>query len=52
MRVRSICARASAVLSGGSSSDLSRRISTAVPPWPNRITGPKVASEVTPAISS
>ena len=52
MRVRSICARASAVLSGGSSSDLSPTISTAVPPWPNRITGPKVASAVTPAINS
>ena len=52
MRVRSICARASAVLSGGNSSDSSLMTSTAVPPWPNKITGPKVGSVVTPAISS
>src|SRR5674476_1334171 len=32
--------------------DLSRTISTAVPPCPNRITGPKVGSVEMPAISS
>ncbi len=52
MRVRSISARASGALSGGSASARSATTSTLVPPAPNRITGPNSGSTCVPAISS
>jgi hypothetical protein len=44
MRVRAISARASGAFSGGSATARSATTSTAVPPWPNRITGPNSGS--------
>ena len=44
--------RASTGLSGGRPRARSASTSTAVPPWPNRTTGPKTSSTITPAISS
>ncbi len=51
-RVRATSARASGSLSGGSATARSASTSTAVPPWPNRITGPKTRSMLAPTISS
>ena len=51
-RVRAISISASFRSSGGSARDLSLMTSTAVPPRPNTITGPKVGSSAMPAISS
>ena len=51
-RVRAIRSRASSRSSGGSASALSSMTSTAVPPRPNTMTGPKVGSSAMPAISS
>ena len=44
--------RASTGLSGGRPRVRSATTSTAVPPWPNRITGPNTPSTMMPAISS
>jgi hypothetical protein len=51
-RVRSISARASGTFSGGSATARSATTSTAVPPWPNRMTGPNTGSTLAPTISS
>ena len=51
-RVRPTRSRARFMSSGGSASALSLMISTAVPPRPNIITGPKVGSSATPRINS
>ena len=52
MRVRSIRSPASTSSSGGSAIAVSSMSSTATPPAPNRITGPKIGSRLTPRISS
>ena len=51
-RVRAIRSWASLRSSGGKASALSLMTSTAVPPRPNTMTGPKVGSSAIPAISS
>ena len=52
MRVSSIMRAAMKLLSGGSATDRSRMISTAVPPAPKLMTGPNTVSRATPIISS
>src|SRR6516164_736644 len=51
-QLRAIRRRANNAFSGGSSSELSWKISTAVPPWPNATSGPKTGSSTSPATSS
>ena len=51
-RVCAIRSWARRMLSGGRASARSATISTAVPPWPNRITGPNCGSSDAPTISS
>ena len=50
--MRAISRCASSRSSGGSASALSLMTSTAVPPCPKTMTGPKVGSSATPTISS
>jgi hypothetical protein len=52
MRVRSIRSPASTLSSGGSAIAVSSITSTAMPPAPNRTTGPKIGSLLMPRISS
>ncbi len=52
MRVRPMSSRARCRLSGGSASALSSSTSTAVPPAPNRMTGPNSGSSTAPTMSS